>query len=1733
MSFENYKNKHMKQQKKFGAFSGVFTPSVLTILGVIMYMRLGWVVGNAGLITTFIIIIVSHIVSVSTGLSISSVATDKKIKTGGIYYILSRSLGFPMGGAIGIALFIATALGISLYLVGFAESLLAVDGIRDFLHLEQGDLNSYRIVASAALVALFVLAFISTSLAIKSQFFVMAAIFLSIISILVGIFTGSDLSSVSISISPVSRGVSMQEIFGVFFPAVTGFTAGVAMSGDLKNPKRDIPRGTLSAIAVGFVIYSGLALVFAFFVDREVLLNDYNFLLKVSLYAPLVLAGIWGATLSSALGGILGGPRILQAIAKDKIMPKIFAKGYGPSNEPRNALIFIFIIAEGGILIGSLNAIAGVVSMFYLASYSFINLAFFLENWASTDFRPSFKVKGIVGLIGFVAGFLVMAQLGLLSMIAALVIMFGIFAWLNRKQFKSESGDVWQSVWLSVVRKALYSLNKKNLEDRNWQPNIILFSGGESKRPYLLEFGKDLVGRYGLLSNFDLHETKDVKYLFPKHLQANNTNEVDVKGVFTRKQTCSDIYSGIETIISTYGFSGIEPNTVLMGWMRQSKNPLRFSEMIRRINELDVNLLLMDYDKRYGFRKYKTIDIWWRGSGNNGNLALNLVKFLKASDNWEDATFRLLVGLNKNEDAEKIRRHAELVLNNMRINAEIKIINNQINQLPFYELIRTESLDTDLIILGLPDIKEGREEEFVANTSALMHQIGTVILIKASSQFKNLNLGMEYIAADMQENVLVSKADDFNIKHQIHVPENPVLAENIKHLHATINQFDNLYNDLLSQSFIPSYEFIAKVLDESETVLNDKINRIKEGNNQDYLKTLSVGTDKLLKSVQSYVRDYKINVIPKQSELMEISYNTVKDKILAVANELPEYIFLKYALSDLQYDKNDPAELQKFKSVNRLKLKLNNKNIPYKIKYKDFVKGYIPAENLKIYNETGKLIGTLHFQFIISLQRLIKNIRSGILKIQSDLFADRSDFETIRQISADLQTEIDAIKKMKNDAVESVYTSLHQKNIGIVNEISKQLEETHPNRFVKKTKSKKEITALTEQLMSIPDFWKRNEQLFLNTWSLELLFLEFENRMYRIIGKSIDSAELLIKELILTKIALLEQSFNNYLSEFAQNSNAVYQKAELSELLSKNEISYQLKKLLVSSFEKFKYLIDRFPAKIELLTHEAYNNITEHQFDELETIEVSVSSMLDFVIQSELNRPLAEMAKVLPNNIVELEQSVHNIQSLVAFTLFDNDGKLIENKGNTDSHVRGIIEKQLESLNKLREQTHNEIIALHRRVNERLSEVSNHLHIYLLIKNAGESKNFAKKKAKETKDKKRRLFETFELKKLQFINKSKDIAILNRSKTASEKTVSKVKCTLDTVLNVSPEQAVFETLPFYYKQLFLRNENFNTDFFVNRETEIAQLEETFKRYELGYKGGVLITGEAYSGKSFLAHYYIDKYQKHRKIYTVKAPETGATELKIFEQSLNAILKPENLSIRRLSKMEQGSVLFFDALELWWENSELGYAVIDKIKELIRDYSDKIIFVVTLNTYTLKQVKKDSDFDNYFLNIIDCSPFSSGDMAKALLRRHNAGGMPFVLNDKRQERMKPAEEERLFADYVRYSGGNIGFAVFSWIAKIKSYENNQIVIKNPGQIDISALELFSDEVNELLKQFVINRRLSLKRTARILKQEEADIIDNYTFLQRSGIITEFVKDVFELNRFMYVPVKKHLKNKELI
>jgi len=415
-------------------FGGVFTPSILTILGVIMYLRFGWVLGNAGLRGTLLIVTIATGITLLTGLSIAQIATDQVVRTGGAYYMVSRSLGQEIGGAIGIPLYAAQALSVALYTLGFAES------VNDFApHIP------IKPLALVTTVLVTVMALVSARAAIRAQYVIMAAIVLSLVSFFLGttsVGPAADQFAAEVEFTPEPFWV----VFAVFFPAVTGIMAGVNMSGDLAEPRRSIPRGTLAAIGVSYVVYMVIPVVLDSRATRSLLVEEPLVMRELSLWGPAILIGVWGATLSSALGSILGAPRILQALARDGVLPgplKIVGRGAGPNDEPRIGTYVSLALALVVVAVGDLNAVAPVLTMFFLASYAVVNLVSAGERFLrSPSFRPTFRVHWSLSLAGAVGCLAVMFLISPLATVVATAIVAAIWMMLNRRSARARWGDI-------------------------------------------------------------------------------------------------------------------------------------------------------------------------------------------------------------------------------------------------------------------------------------------------------------------------------------------------------------------------------------------------------------------------------------------------------------------------------------------------------------------------------------------------------------------------------------------------------------------------------------------------------------------------------------------------------------------------------------------------------------------------------------------------------------------------------------------------------------------------------------------------------------------------------------------------------------------------------------------------------------------------------------------------------------------------------------------------------------------------------------------------------------------------------------------------------------------------------------------------------------------------------------------------------------------------------------------
>lgn len=672
------------RDKKLGTFAGVFTPSVLTIVGIILFMRLGYVVGAAGLKQALLIILIANLISVLTSISLSAIATNLTVKGGGDYFLISRTLGLEFGGAIGLVLFLAQSVSVGFYCIGFGEI---------FSGLLGGGSGTAQIVAAIAISALFVLAWLGADWATRFQFAVMGILVLALLSFFIGglllwddqVFHGNWNATVA------DQGFWV--LFAVFFPAVTGFTQGVSLSGDLEDPGKSLPLGTFLAVGVSILIYFGAALVFAGALPQNILTNDFAAMGKVAWLPILITAGVFAATLSSAMASFLGAPRILQALATDKIFPVLnpFAKGVGSANNPRRAVILAAIIAILTVSLGNLNLIASVVAMFFLVSYGLLNYATYFEaRTASPSFRPRFKwFHKRVSLAGAVVCLLVMLAIDWKSGALAVAVLFILYHYLLRTARQERWADSRRSYHLQQVREHLLQVSQELEHPRDWRPQILIFSDQHEQRAPLLQFATWLEGNSGLTTLVRMLTGKGVQ-LHKQKAQAEKELYGDISASGTKAfplvVTAPDFESGSSVLLQSYGIGPLRANIILLNhhsfyFEKFLSGGLKaYGKILRMALRLGYNLVIFAAEQQEWQElqeqplDQRQIDIWYE-RGADGSLMLLLGYLMTRDSFWSSATLRVLVPVEgNNPQATKDALLEEL--EHVRISAEAVVVEN-------------------------------------------------------------------------------------------------------------------------------------------------------------------------------------------------------------------------------------------------------------------------------------------------------------------------------------------------------------------------------------------------------------------------------------------------------------------------------------------------------------------------------------------------------------------------------------------------------------------------------------------------------------------------------------------------------------------------------------------------------------------------------------------------------------------------------------------------------------------------------------------------------------------------------------------------------------------------------------------------------------------------------------------------------------------------------------------------
>lgn len=683
---------------RFGTFKGVFIPSILTILGVIMYLRMGWVVGHMGLVKSLIIITMASAITFITGLSIAATATNMKVEGGGAYFMISRSFGIEAGAAIGLPLYFAQTLGITFYITGFAES----------VHYFFPQFPALMI-GLISLVALGLLSYFSAALALKAQSIIFSVIILSLVSFLFGSNTITSPEGASPTLQ-----LSYWTVFAVFFPAVTGIEAGLSMSGELKNPEKSLPIGTLSAIVIGYVVYAGLAVFMFYQFDKSALINNSMIMSDYAWSANVVIAGIWGATLSSALGALLGAPRTLQALAKDRVVPGKIGKGFGPSAEPRIATAISFIIAAAALFLGDLNVIGTLLTMFFLTSYGMLNLAATVEGFiGNPSWRPTFRSPWWISFIGALACLLIMLMIDAGATITATFVTIIVYTVTKKRNLAARWSDIRYAALILITRWCLYTLSKLKTDVKSWRPNILALSETLSSDSYLFPLADALTHGKGFLTVATIKTQKELELEKIQQWKATFRDFLEKRGIpamveIKRSESFKD---GMFSLVQHYGMGAILPNLLMIEFDGTEKKIEHAAHLTDIAQNFSRNALLIRSNPSWQpwsqSDRQRVIHIWLGKNKHDNGLLLSLAYLLQRSTEWSGAEIILFSRVTSEDQKKAMQTYLEHFIKVSRLEAILRLVKEEGDSI---EQIRNTSSHASLVMATASTHTESEEE---------------------------------------------------------------------------------------------------------------------------------------------------------------------------------------------------------------------------------------------------------------------------------------------------------------------------------------------------------------------------------------------------------------------------------------------------------------------------------------------------------------------------------------------------------------------------------------------------------------------------------------------------------------------------------------------------------------------------------------------------------------------------------------------------------------------------------------------------------------------------------------------------------------------------------------------------------------------------------------------------------------------------------------------------------------
>lgn len=725
----------------------VFLAGISTILGAIMFLRFGYAVAHTGLLGIVGIILLGHLVTIPTALALAEIATNRKVEGGGEYFIISRSFGPTIGGVIGICLYLSQAISVAFYMIAFAEAFTWLEPVLADQFGIGFDPRSISIPALIMLLGLVILR--GADLGVKVLYVVAATLLGSLIMFFLGSpLEGFDPGSVSFT-DQIDQPDSFIVVFAIVFPAFTGMTAGVGLSGDLRNPRKSLPRGTLLATIVGMVVYMAIVYKLHISASPDTMAEDQLVMAQIAVWGPAILIGLCCATLSSAIGSVLVAPRTLQALGADNTLPgkwgnKWVSHGVGAANDPRHSTIITGILALIIVIVGNVNLVATLISMFFMVTYGSLCAISFLEHFAARpSYRPSFRSRWYISLLGAIMCFLLMFQISFLFAVLAILVLVALYQGLRiAKGREGDLASLFHNAITQATRYMQIRLQQRRADQppEEWRPSVIMVNDRTFDRRSPLTMLRWLCHRYGfgtyvhfikgMLTDTTFAESNAVRSRLLELARKQHST------VYMDTVVSPSMTSALAQTLQVPGVSGMSNNCILFEFAQRDSLDVIESvvDQCQFAAGTDMTLMVLRHcETHFGGRD--SIHVWltWNDKANANTMIL-LSYILLGHPDWEKAHVQVFAALPEAEVEGTRQEFAQLIKEGRLPISEknIKYIATDTAE-TFRKLVIETSFEADLTVIGfdMHGLKTRGAEVFTNHD-----QLHEVLFVRAPRQIK-------------------------------------------------------------------------------------------------------------------------------------------------------------------------------------------------------------------------------------------------------------------------------------------------------------------------------------------------------------------------------------------------------------------------------------------------------------------------------------------------------------------------------------------------------------------------------------------------------------------------------------------------------------------------------------------------------------------------------------------------------------------------------------------------------------------------------------------------------------------------------------------------------------------------------------------------------------------------------------------------------------------------------------